>query len=128
MPTKAVAGTRALYSEKPEIIFWIVDGHFPTGENENELVVLTDKEVEHLRNRLDCPIPEKRDYEHYKKRNLYTVRGIVRNPETNDVFVWYQAKYYSAFFGDECNWVRPIEMFLEQIDTFVYHGTRYIPL
>jgi hypothetical protein len=52
-------------------------------------------------------------YRHYKG-NLYRVLGTGRHSETLEEYVIYQALYESEF-GNEAIWVRPIEMFLENV-------------
>lgn len=54
-------------------------------------------------------------YRHYKG-DLYTVIGIGHHTETNEQLVFYQAKYYSKEFGNNALWVRPIDMFLENVE------------
>lgn len=49
-------------------------------------------------------------YEHYKKRN-YKVLGVVRHSETGQELVLYQPLY-----GDGGLWVRPLDMFTENVD------------
>lgn len=48
-------------------------------------------------------------YQHYKG-NLYQIHGISRHSETHEIFVVYQQLYGS--FG---LWIRPLNMFLEDI-------------
>ncbi len=49
-------------------------------------------------------------YEHYKKRK-YQVLGVVIHSETLDELVLYKALY-----GDRLTWVRPLDMFLENVE------------
>lgn len=49
-------------------------------------------------------------YQHYKGA-LYKVMGVVRHSETEELLVSYQALY-----GDYGYWVRPLEMFEENVD------------
>ena len=54
-------------------------------------------------------------YKHYKG-NLYKVIGVGRHSETLEEFVVYQALYNSEEFGDSAIWIRPKEMFLEEVE------------
>ncbi len=49
-------------------------------------------------------------YEHYKK-NRYQVLGVVIHSETLEEMVLYKALY-----GDGLTWVRPLEMFFENVE------------
>lgn len=49
-------------------------------------------------------------YEHYKKK-MYEVMGVGIHSETLEEVVIYRALY-----GEQLTWVRPLEMFLEQIE------------
>ncbi len=49
-------------------------------------------------------------YRHYKG-NYYEVIGVARHSETEESFVVYRCLY-----GDYSLWVRPIDMFLEDVD------------
>jgi hypothetical protein len=53
------------------------------------------------------------EYRHYKGK-LYRVIGVARHSESLDEFVVYQALYASEF-GKNALWIRPKEMFLENI-------------
>lgn len=54
-------------------------------------------------------------YRHFKGK-LYRVIGIGRNSENSDEeFVVYQALYNDDKFGDNQIWIRPKEMFLENV-------------
>jgi hypothetical protein len=53
-------------------------------------------------------------YRHYKG-NLYEVVDVVRHSETLEEFVLYRALYESPDFGKDAWWVRPKNMFLEQV-------------
>ena len=48
-------------------------------------------------------------YQHYKGQ-LYQVFGTVQHSESQEVLVLYQCLY-----GDYSFWVRPLQMFLEQV-------------
>jgi hypothetical protein len=54
-------------------------------------------------------------YQHYKG-NLYEVIGICHHSETLEEFVVYRALYDSPEFGKNAIWVRPIEMFFEDVE------------
>lgn len=54
-------------------------------------------------------------YEHYKG-NQYRVLATARHSETLEELVVYQAQY-----GDHSVWVRPLGMFLEEVE---YEGIR----
>lgn len=49
-------------------------------------------------------------YQHYKGQ-LYQVFHVARHSETQEVLVVYQCLY-----GDYSMWVRPLSMFLEQVE------------
>jgi hypothetical protein len=53
-------------------------------------------------------------YEHYKGKR-YEVIGAARHSETLEEMVVYRALYDSEEFGSDALWVRPKEMFLENI-------------
>ncbi len=53
-------------------------------------------------------------YKHYKG-NLYKVIDIVRHSETLEELVLYKPLYVSRDFPNQM-WVRPIEMFLEEVE------------
>ena len=49
-------------------------------------------------------------YRHYKG-NAYEVIGIARHSETDEALVVYRTLY-----GDHSLWVRPLEMFMENVE------------
>lgn len=49
-------------------------------------------------------------YRHYKNKD-YTVLGVARHSETEEELVVYRQEY-----GDRGLWVRPLAMFLEQVN------------
>jgi hypothetical protein len=61
---------------------------------------------------MDDPKPS--TYEHYKGKR-YEVIGIARHSETLEELVVYRALYDSEEFGNRSLWVRPKEMFLENV-------------
>lgn len=50
-------------------------------------------------------------YRHFKHGNEYTVIDIVRHSETQEAMVLYRAEY-----GERGLWVRPLDMFTEQVE------------
>lgn len=50
-------------------------------------------------------------YRHYKG-NEYEVTGVARHSETEEELVVYRALY-----GEKGLWVRPLKMFIEEVDT-----------
>lgn len=52
-------------------------------------------------------------YQHYKG-NLYEIVGVARHSETLEELVVYKALYTSEF-GTNALWVRPKQMFLEEV-------------
>ena len=48
-------------------------------------------------------------YRHYKG-SVYRVLGTARHSETEEVLVVYKTQY-----GDESTWVRPLDMFIEDV-------------
>ncbi len=59
--------------------------------------------------------PKPGTYKHYKGA-LYEVIGMARHSETLEEMVVYRALYDSADFGDRVLWVRPLTMFVEDIE------------
>ena len=55
-------------------------------------------------------------YKHYKGKE-YEVIGTARHSETLEELVVYRALYDSKEFGDMALWVRPLGMFLEEVET-----------
>lgn len=53
-------------------------------------------------------------YQHYKG-NYYEVIGIARHSETLEELVVYRALYENEF-GKNALWVRPLDMFFEEVD------------
>ncbi|ASJ52733.1 hypothetical protein BP422_03685 [Brevibacillus formosus] len=49
-------------------------------------------------------------YRHYKGK-LYYVMGLAEHSETNELMV-----VYHALYGDNEMWVRPLEMFLSEVE------------
>ncbi len=58
-------------------------------------------------------------YRHYKG-NLYRILGVGKHSETQEELVIYQPLYESKF-GKDALWVRPLGMFLEDVD---FNGKR----
>ena len=65
-------------------------------------------------NALTARVPPGAMFEHYKGKR-YKVLGVARHSETLQLYVTYQALYDSSEFGNQATWVRPIEMFLENV-------------
>ena len=49
-------------------------------------------------------------YEHYKKK-MYDALGVALHSETLEELV-----VYKALYGEELLWVRPLELFLEEVE------------
>ena len=49
-------------------------------------------------------------YKHFKG-NLYRVLDVAKHSETGEIYVVYKQMY-----GDESLWIRPADMFLEEVD------------
>ena len=49
-------------------------------------------------------------YKHFKG-NLYRVEDVAKHSETGEVYVVYRQMY-----GEELLWIRPLKMFLEEVD------------
>ena len=49
-------------------------------------------------------------YEHYKKKDQYELIAVGRHSETLEEYVIYRALY-----GDGGYWIRPVQMFCEQV-------------
>lgn len=54
-------------------------------------------------------------YEHYKGKQ-YEVVGVAGHSETLEELVAYRALYDSKEFGKNALWVRPLKMFLEEVE------------
>ena len=54
-------------------------------------------------------------YRHYKG-GLYKVLGVCHHSESTEKMVLYQALYDSAGYPKKTLWVRPLEMFLEEVE------------
>ena len=49
-------------------------------------------------------------YRHFKG-NLYRVEDVAKHSETGETYVVYRQMY-----GEESLWIRPLDMFLEEVD------------
>ena len=54
-------------------------------------------------------------YRHFKGK-LYEVIGIARQSETLEELVVYRGLFNSPEFGQDALWVRPLSMFLEEVE------------
>lgn len=64
-------------------------------------------------------------YRHFKGKN-YEVIGVARHSENpNEQFVVYKALYESPEWGKDQLWVRPLTMFVEQVEKEGYSGPRF---
>ena len=54
-------------------------------------------------------------YRHYKG-HIYMVDGVAKHTETLEDLVEYHAMYVDPEFGPYAHWVRPIGMFLENVE------------
>ena len=59
-------------------------------------------------------------YKHFKG-NLYELIGIAKHSETLELMVVYRALY-----GEGGLWVRPADMWNQQVDSEDYHGPRFM--
>ncbi len=60
-------------------------------------------------------------YRHYKTHQLYEVIGIALHSETKEEMVVYRALYDCDQFGKNALWVRPKEIFFEEV---TYQGAQ----
>lgn len=54
-------------------------------------------------------------YQHYRTKKRYKVIGFALHSETHEEMVIYKALYSCEKFGHHQIWVRPKNMFLEQV-------------
>lgn len=54
-------------------------------------------------------------YQHYKG-NYYEVIGLAHHSETLESLVIYKALYHSDEYGKDALWVRPLSMFIEEVE------------
>lgn len=69
---------------------------------------LIEQRVRHRIASVNTPLPDQ-VYRHYKGAD-YLVLTVARHTETGEDFVVYQALY-----GERGMWVRPLEMFMEEV-------------
>lgn len=62
-------------------------------------------------------------YRHYKTEKVYEIIGLARHSETYEDMVVYKALYHCNQFGGNQLWVRPQQMFFEQ----VMHNGQMVP-
>jgi len=60
-------------------------------------------------------------YRHYKNK-MYRVISVARHSETQEELVYYEALYHNDLGKF---WVRPLKMFLENVETAGYRGPRF---
>jgi hypothetical protein len=65
-------------------------------------------------------------YQHYKNKKMYEVIGVALHSETQKEMVVYKALYKCEKFGDFRLWVRPSEMFLEEVEYEEKYMSRFI--
>ena len=58
---------------------------------------------------------QKGKYRHYKGKE-YEVIGMAHHSETLELLVIYKALYDSDEFGPNAIWVRPLSMFVEEVE------------
>jgi hypothetical protein len=54
-------------------------------------------------------------YKHYKTEKLYEVIGQAHHSETLEEMIVYRALYHCDQFGDNQLWIRPKQMFFEEL-------------
>jgi len=62
-------------------------------------------------------------YKHFKTENMYKVLGIAKHSETLEDFVVYEALYENE---KSKLWVRPVEMFLEEVEVNGIKSSRFV--
>lgn len=70
------------------------------------------REVEEL---MIQKVPVGSIFEHYKGMR-YEILSIGRHSESEDLQVVYQAQYNDPVFGNRAIWIRPLTMFLEEVE------------
>lgn len=62
-------------------------------------------------------------YQHYRNKQFYEVIGFAIHSETLEEMVVYKALYESEDFGKDKMWVRPKNMFFEEVE----HEGKWVP-
>lgn len=65
-------------------------------------------------------------YKHYKGK-IYFVSGLAKHSETLEDMVIYRACYDSPEFGLNATWIRPLKMFLEEVEVDGQKISRFTP-
>jgi cyclomaltodextrinase / maltogenic alpha-amylase / neopullulanase len=78
--------------------------------------------VKNTKNVMENNIPRVGKYRHYKGKE-YEVIGIAKHSETLEEMV-----VYKALYGDGQIWVRPIQMFFEEVEVDGKKTLRFSPI
>ncbi len=55
-------------------------------------------------------------YKHTKSGRIYKLIGIGKHSETLEDLAVYQGEYESEEFGKDPIWIRPLDMFMEEVE------------
>jgi len=67
-------------------------------------------------------------FQHYRNKKMYKVLSVARHTEDLKLYVVYQGLYHCDTYGDLPIWIRPLDMFLEQVEEGGKMTPRFLPI